>query len=165
MVGYPVNRGGLAAFTFLTWGRTSTLALALHLEAVRQFVLAATTVATFVRKVARRTELARAVTRYLLLCPAEMLAIRQQALPPLKVAPGARTNTSPDGNVSQTRTFVAVPVPRALSVIVNRTVAPPFTTCLFATFRSTRVGFFVFTILQTRVAPAVAGALTVIGAE
>jgi hypothetical protein len=68
MAGYPVNRGDLAAFTFLAWGRTSTLAVALHLEreAVAserraawlarravQAVLGATTVATFVRTVAR----------------------------------------------------------------------------------------------------------------
>ena len=94
-----------------------------------------------------------------------MLAIRQQRLPPLKVAPGARTNTSPRGNLSQTRTFVAFPVPTARSVSVNRTVSPTCTTCLFETFRSTSFGLFVFTILQTRVAPAVAGALTLIGAE
>jgi hypothetical protein len=57
-------------------------------------------------------------------------------------------------------------------VIVNRIVSPPRTVRLFATFSITRVGlcgggagFAVFTIRQTRVAPAVAGALTVIGAE
>jgi hypothetical protein len=56
MAGYPVNRGGLAAFTFLAWGRTRTLAVALQAWLARpalQFVLAATTVATFVRTVAR----------------------------------------------------------------------------------------------------------------
>jgi hypothetical protein len=54
MAGYPVNRGDLAASTFLARGRTRTLAVALHLgEAVAQFVPGATTVATFVRTVAR----------------------------------------------------------------------------------------------------------------
>ena len=98
--------------------------------------------------------------------------MRQQALPPLKVAPGARTNTSPGGKTSHTWTFVAVPRPRARTVIVNRIVSPPRTTCLFATFAIARIGlggggagFAVFTIVQTRVAPPVAGALTVIGAE
>ena len=98
--------------------------------------------------------------------------MRQQALPPLKFAPAARTNTSPVGKTSQTRTFVAVPRPRARIVIVNRIVSPPCTACLFATFSITSVGlcgggagFAVFTIVQTRVAPAVAGAFTVIGAE
>jgi hypothetical protein len=38
-----------------------------------------------------------------------MLGMRQQARPRLKVAPGARTNTNPGGNLSQTRRFVAVP--------------------------------------------------------
>jgi hypothetical protein len=100
-----------------------------------------------------------------------MLAMRQQALPPLKVAPGARTNTSPGGKASQTRTFAAVPWPRARIVIVNWIVLPPCTVCLFATFAITSVGrcgggagLAVFTILQTRLALAVAGAFTVIGA-
>jgi hypothetical protein len=100
-----------------------------------------------------------------------MLAMRQQALPPLKVAPGARTNTSPVGKTSQTRTFVAVPWPRARIVIVNWIVLPARTVCLLATFSITSVGlcaggagFAVFTIRQARVAPAVAGAFTVIGA-
>ena len=55
MAGYPVKGGDVAAFTFLR-GRTSTLAVPLQarldLPAV-QFVLGATTVATFVRAVAR----------------------------------------------------------------------------------------------------------------
>ena len=108
--------------------------------------------------------------------------MRQHAWPFWKRAPGARTNTSPSGTTSHTWTFVAVPRPRARTVIVNWIVLPPRTTCLFATFSITSTGFgsggagfglgggggagfAVFTILQTRVAPAVAGALTVIGAE
>jgi len=54
MSGYPVNGGDLAASTPLA--RMSTLAVALQARLARpaaQFVLGATTVATFVRTVAR----------------------------------------------------------------------------------------------------------------
>ena len=63
--------------------------------------------------------------------------MRQQARPPLKVAPGARTNTNPGGNLSQTWRFVAFPLPSARIVILNRIVSPLCTTCLFETFRRT----------------------------
>ena len=97
--------------------------------------------------------------------------MRQQARPPLKVAPGARTNTNRGGNLSQTWRFVAFPLPSARIVIVNWIVSPLCTTCLFETFRRTSVGLdgeagvFVLTIWQPRVAPAVAGAVTLIGLE
>jgi hypothetical protein len=100
-----------------------------------------------------------------------MLGMRQQARPPLKLAPGARTNTSPGGNLSQTWRFVAFPLPSARIVTVNWIVSPLCTTCLFETFRRTIVGIeggagvFVLTIRQTTLAPAVAGAVTVIGSE
>ena len=50
--------------------------------------------------------------------------MRQQAWPFWKRAPGARTNTSPSGSTSHTRTLRAVPAPRARTAIVNAMVSP-----------------------------------------